>query len=135
MTGISDQASFKKFGVVQDMVDNYQTQVTAYNQQMQFLQTQLQKAMFSLDQAKTQVETLKYQAEVNGLNALITALASRMNVAGEEALLQHVANQNEIDRTQEVTRQLKANDQRYQMNNMIQYLKQSTGASGSSQMR
>jgi hypothetical protein len=116
------------------MVDNYQARVTAYNQQMQFLQTQLQKAMSSLDQAKTQAEILKYQAEVNGLNALITALASRMNVAGEEALLQHAANQNEIARAQEVTRQLKANDQRNEMNRMIQYLKESTG-SGSPPMR
>jgi hypothetical protein len=133
-TGITDQTSFKKFGVLQDMVDDYQTKVTTYNQQMQSLQTQLQKAMSSLDQAKTQVETLKYQAEVNGLNALITALASRMNVAGEEALLQQAANQNEIARAQEVTRQQKANDQRNQMNSMIQYLKQSTG-SGSPPMR
>lgn len=134
MTGISDQASFKKFGVLQDMVDNYQTRVTTYNQQMQSLQTQLQKAMASLDQAKTQVEILKYQAEVNGLNALITALASRMNVAGEEALLQHAANQNEIARAQEVFRQQKANDQRNDMNSLIQYMKQSTG-SGSPPMR
>ena len=134
MTGLTDQTSFKKFGVLQDMVDNYQTRVTTYNQQMQSLQTQLQKAMSNLDQAKTQVEILKYQAEVNGLNALITALASRMNVAGEEALLQQAANENEIARAQEVTRQLKANDQRNEMSRMIQYLKESTG-SGSPPMR
>jgi hypothetical protein len=134
VTGITDQASFKKFGVLQDMVDNYQTRVTTYNQQMQSLQTQLQKAMSSLDQAKTQVEILKYQAEVNGLHALITALASGMNVTGDVALLQQAANQNEIARTEEVARQQKANDQRNQMNSMIQYLKQSTG-SGSSKMQ
>jgi hypothetical protein len=129
--GITNQTSFKKFGVFQDMVDNYQTQLTSYNQQMQSLQAQLQKAMTSLDQAKTQMETLKYQAEVNGLNALITALASKMNVAGQEALLQHAANQNDMARIQEVTRQQKASDQRDQMSKMLLYLKST--AAGPSQ--
>jgi predicted nucleic acid-binding Zn-ribbon protein len=100
-----DADSFKKFAVVQDMYEDYQSELDRYNTQMSALQDQLVDAMNKLNQASSQMETMKFQAQVNGLNGLINALASKMNTLGQRVVLQQVANQNDAARTAEANRQ------------------------------
>jgi DNA repair exonuclease SbcCD ATPase subunit len=92
------------------MYANYQAQLQNYNAQMSSLQDQLVTAMNNLNQASTQIETLKYQAQVNGINALVTALASQMNALGQGIIVQHIANENDAARVTQAIQQKRMSD-------------------------
>ncbi len=127
VSDVTNLANFKKFGVMQAMYDNYQTELKTYDTQMQSLQTQLVTAMDNLNKASTEMETLKYQGQVSGLNALISALFSKMSALGQEVMLQQMSNENDAARVQELANQQKVKEQQMSMTNFIQYLKQKTG--------
>jgi hypothetical protein len=117
-----NQANFKKYAVVQNMYANYTAQLKQYNSQMASLQQQLVTAMSLLNQASTQMETLKYQAQVNGLNALINAIASKMNALGQSVILQAIANGNDSARINDAAQQKQVQDRQGDMARFSQSL-------------
>jgi hypothetical protein len=96
---------FKKFGVVQDMYDEYNNQLSAVNQSVARLEDQVHDTAHQVDTAASLVETEKLKAKLQAVQGALDTNMQRATLAALKVLVQAEANRNDQARAQEVLRQ------------------------------
>jgi hypothetical protein len=127
-----NQNNFRKFGIVNDMYDAYNTELQTYNQTNANLHSQLNTALANLNAASTQMESDKYAAQVNAISAQINSLGHRTNQVGQRLLVQQAMNQNDAARYQEAEREQRIQERELDLQNLSKSLSRwvSGGQSG-----
>jgi prophage DNA circulation protein len=100
-----DSASFKKFGVIQDMNDDYNRQLAAVNQAFSQLEHDVRNTAVQLNSAGSLVETEKLKAKLQALQGNLDSNMNRASVAALKVLVQSEVNRNDQARLQEAARQ------------------------------
>lgn len=109
--------SFRKFGAVNSMLEDYNTSEKTYNVQLKMLQQELATALRNLNSDRTQIGREAYSAQVQAISAQMNALGHTTNLAGQRLAAQQAANQNDAARVQEATRQQKIQESREDLEN------------------
>jgi hypothetical protein len=97
--------SFKKFGAVQDMYEEYNNQLSAVNQSFARLEDQVHNTAHQVDTAASLVETEKLNAKLQAVQGALDTNVQRATLAALKVLVQAEANRNDQARAQEVLRQ------------------------------
>jgi hypothetical protein len=97
--------SFKKFGMVQDMNDDYNTQLAAVNQSFKRLQEEVRNTTQQIDSAGSLVETEKLKAKLQAVQGTLDTNMHRASLAAFKVLVQSEVNRNDQARAQEAARQ------------------------------
>jgi hypothetical protein len=100
-----ETASFKKFGVVQDMNDDYNNQLSALNQSFTRLEDEVHNTAQQIDNAGSLVETEKLKAKLQAVQGTLDTNVHRASLAALKVLVQGEVNRNDQARAQEVSRQ------------------------------
>ncbi|MBV9129463.1 MAG: hypothetical protein JO298_03630 [Verrucomicrobia bacterium] len=100
-----DTGSFKKFGMVQDMNDDYNTQLSAVNQSFNRLEDEIHNTAYRTDSAGSLMETEKLKAKLQAVEGTLDANMHRASLAALKVLVQSEVNRNDQARTQEASRQ------------------------------
>jgi hypothetical protein len=101
-----NQNSFRTFGTVQQMTEDYNTQQTQFNTQNKSLLGQLLSTLQKLNAETTQIGTEKLAGQANGVNAQIIANQANAQLAGQRLQAQVLSNQNDAARMAEANRQM-----------------------------
>jgi len=97
--------SFKKFGVIQDMNDDYNRQLAAVNEAFGQLENDVRNTAGQINSAGSLVETEKLKAKLQALQGNLDSNMNRASVAALKVLVQSEVNRNDQARLQEATRQ------------------------------
>ena len=97
--------SFKKFGILQDMNDDYNRQLNTVNQSFNRLENDLRDTAGQLNSAGSLVESQKLQAKLQALQGALESNTNRASVAALKVLVQSEVNRNDQARVQEASRQ------------------------------
>ncbi|MEA3145180.1 MAG: hypothetical protein QOE88_2084 [Verrucomicrobiota bacterium] len=97
--------SFKKFGMVQDMNDDYNTQLAAVNQSFKRLEEEVRNTTRQIDSAGSLVETEKLKAKLQAVQGALDTNLHRASLAAFKVLVQSEVNRNDQARAQEAARQ------------------------------
>ena len=97
--------SFKKFGMVQDMNDDYNTQLAAVNQSFKRLEEEVRNTTQQIDRAGSLVETEKLKAKLQAVQGTLDTNMHRASLAAFKVLVQSEVNRNDQARAQEAARQ------------------------------
>jgi hypothetical protein len=97
--------SFKKFGMVQDMNDDYNTQLAAVNQSFKRLEEEVRNTTQQIDSAGSLVETEKLKAKLQAVQGALDTNLHRASLAAFKVLVQSEVNRNDQARAQEAARQ------------------------------
>jgi hypothetical protein len=97
--------SFKKFGALQDMNDDYNRQLNSVNQSFNRLEYDLRDTAGQLNSAGSLVETQKLQAKLQALQGTLESNMNRASLAALKVLVQSEVNRNDQARVQEAARQ------------------------------
>ena len=97
--------SFKKFGMVQDMNDDYNTQLAAVNQSFKRLEEEVRNTTQQIDSAGSLVETEKLKAKLQAVQSTLDTNMHRASLAAFKVLVQSEVNRNDQARAQEAARQ------------------------------
>jgi hypothetical protein len=97
--------SFKKFGVIQDMYEEYNNQLSAVNQSFARLEDQVHNTAHQVDTAASLVETEKLNTKLQAVQGALDTNVQRATLAALKVLVQAEANRNDQARAQEVLRQ------------------------------
>jgi hypothetical protein len=97
--------SFKKFGILQDMNDDYNRQLNTVNQSFNRLENDLRDTAGQLNSAGSLVETQKLQAKLQALQGAIESNTNRASLAALKVLVQSEVNRNDQARVQKASRQ------------------------------
>jgi hypothetical protein len=97
--------NFKKFGVVQDMNDDYNTQLSAVNQSFKRLEDEVLNTTHQIDSAGSLVETEKLKAKLQAVQGTVETNIHRASLAALKVLVQGELNRNDQGRAQEASRQ------------------------------
>jgi hypothetical protein len=97
--------SFKKFGMVQDMNDDYNTQLAAVNQSFKRLEEEVRNTTQQIDTAGSLVETEKLKAKLQAVQGTLDTNMHRASLAAFKVLVQSEVNRNDQARAQEAARQ------------------------------
>jgi len=100
-----ETASFKKFGVIQDMNDDYNRQLATVNQAFNQLENDVQNTASQINSAGSLVETEKLKAKLQALQGTLDSNMNRASVAALKVLVQSEVNRNDQARLQEAGRQ------------------------------
>ena len=100
-----DTASFKKFGVIQDMNDDYNRQLATVNQAFNQLENDVRNTANQINSAGSLVETEKLKAKLEALQGNLDSNMSRASVAAFKVLVQSEVNRNDHARAQEAARE------------------------------
>jgi hypothetical protein len=100
-----DTGSFKKFGVVQDMNDDYNRQLSAVNQSFSRLEDDVHNTAQKIDNAGSLVETEKLKAKLQAVQGTLDTNMHRASLAALKILVQGEANRNDQARALEASRQ------------------------------
>jgi hypothetical protein len=100
-----DTESFRKFGVVQDMNDDYNNQLSAVNQSFVRLEEEVRNTAQQINSAGSLVETEKLKAKLQAVQGTLDTNMHRASLAALKILVQGEVNRNDQARTQEVSRQ------------------------------
>jgi hypothetical protein len=100
-----DTGSFKKFGVVQDMNNDYNTQLSAVNQSFSRLENEVESTAHQINSAGSLVETEKLKAKLQAVQGTLDTNMHRASLAALKVLVQGEANRNDQARAQEASRQ------------------------------
>jgi hypothetical protein len=100
-----NRTSFKKFGVIQDMNDDYNRQLAAVNQAFDQLENDVRNTAGQINRAGSLVETEKLKAKLQALQGNLDSNMNRASVAALKVLVQSEVNRNDQARLQEATRQ------------------------------
>jgi hypothetical protein len=100
-----ESASFKKFGVIQDMNDDYNRQMAAVNQAFNQLENDVRNTASQINSAGSLVETEKLKAKLQALQGSLDSNMNRVSVAALKVLVQSEVNRNDQARLQEAGRQ------------------------------
>jgi hypothetical protein len=97
--------SFKKFGMVQDMNDDYNTQLSGVNQSFNRLENEVHNTAQQIDSAGSLVETEKLKAKLQAVQGTLNTNMNRASLAALKVLVQGEVNRNDQARAQEAARQ------------------------------
>jgi hypothetical protein len=97
--------NFKKFGMVQDMNDDYNTQLSAVNQSFKRLEDEVLNTTHQIDSAGSLVETEKLKAKLQAVQGTVETNMHRASLAALKVLVQGELNRNDQGRAQEASRQ------------------------------
>jgi uncharacterized phage infection (PIP) family protein YhgE len=97
--------SFKKYGVLQDMNDDYNRQLSDVNRSFNQLENDLRDTAEQLNSAGTLVETQKLQSKLQALQGALESNLNRASLAALKVLVQSEVNRNDQARVQEASRQ------------------------------
>jgi hypothetical protein len=97
--------SFKKFGMVQDMNDDYNIQLAAVNQSFKRLEEEVRNTTQQIDSAGSLVETEKLKAKLQAVQGALDTNMHRATLAAFKVLVQSEVNRNDQARAQEAARQ------------------------------
>lgn len=100
-----ETASFKKFGVLQEMNDDYNRQLAAVNQAFNQLENDVRDTASQINSAGSLVETEKLKAKLEALQGNLDSNMNRASVAALKVLVQSEVNRNDQARLQEAGRQ------------------------------
>ena len=100
-----ETASFKKFGVIQDMNDDYNRQLATVNQAFNQLENDVQNTASQINSAGSLVETEKLKAKLQALQGNLDSNMNRASVAALKVLVQSEVNRNDQARLHEAGRQ------------------------------
>jgi hypothetical protein len=100
-----DTGSFKKFGMVQEMNDDYNTQLSAVNQSFSRLEDEVHNTAHQIDSAGSLVETEKLKAKLQAVQGTLDTNMHRASLAALKVLVQNEVNRNDQARAQEASRQ------------------------------
>jgi hypothetical protein len=100
-----DTESFKKFGMVQEMNDDYNTQLSAVNQSFSRLEDEIHNTAHQIDSAGSLVETEKLKAKLQAVQGTLDTNMHRASLAALKVLVQNEVNRNDQARAQEASRQ------------------------------
>jgi hypothetical protein len=109
-----DTGSFKKFGVVQDMNDDYNNQLSAVNQSFSRLEDEVHQTAQQIDNAGSLVETEKLKAKLQAVQGTLDTNMHRASLAALKVLVQGEANRNDQARALEASRQQRMQEMRAQ---------------------
>jgi hypothetical protein len=97
--------NFKKFGMVQEMNDDYNTQLTGVNQSFNRLEDEVHNTAHQIDSAGSLVETEKLKAKLQAVQGTLNSNMQRASLAALKILVQGEMNRNDQARAQEASRQ------------------------------
>ena len=100
-----ETASFKKFGVIQDMNDDCNRQLGTVNQAFNQLENDIRNTASQINSAGSLVETEKLKAKLQALQGNLDSNMNRASVAALKVLVQSEVNRNDQARLQEAGRQ------------------------------
>jgi archaellum component FlaC len=100
-----ETASFKKFGMVQDMNDNYNTQLSAVNQSFNRLEDEIRDTAQQINSAGSLVETEKLKAKLQAVQGTLESNMHRASLAALKVLVQSEMNRNDQARAQQASQQ------------------------------
>ena len=111
---------FKKFGVVQDMYEDFNNQLNSANESVGRLENEVTNTANQINRAASLVETEKLKAKLQAAQGVVDTSMQRATLAALKILVQGESNRNDQARSQEVVRQRKA--QEMQTENQELYL-------------
>ncbi len=97
--------NFKKFGMVQEMNDDYNTQLSGVNQSFNRLENEVHNTAHQIDSAGSLVETEKLKAKLQAVQGTLDTNMHRASLAALKILVQGEMNRNDQARAQEASRQ------------------------------
>jgi hypothetical protein len=97
--------NFKKFGMVQEMNDDYNTQLSGVNQSLNRLEDEVHNTAHQIDSAGSLVETEKLKAKLQAVQGTLNTNMHRASLAALKILVQGEMNRNDQARSQEASRQ------------------------------
>jgi hypothetical protein len=97
--------NFKKFGMVQDMNEDYNTHLTAANLSFNRLEEEVQETARQINSAGSLVETEKLKAKLQAIQGTVDTNIHRASLAALKILVQGEVNRNDQARAQEASRQ------------------------------
>lgn len=97
--------NFTKFGMVQNMYQSFNTEMTQANQALASLLQQKQQILQQLNSASSLIETEKLKSQLQAVEANINNATARLNMYSQKIVVQHAANQNDAARVQEAQRE------------------------------
>jgi chromosome segregation ATPase len=100
-----ETGSFKKFGMVQDMNDNYNTQLSAVNQSFNRLEDEIRDTAQQINSAGSLVETEKLKAKLQAVQGTLESNMHRASLAALKVLVQSEMNRNDQARAQQASQQ------------------------------
>ena len=95
----------RKFGVVQDMYEDYNNQLFAVNESFARLEDEVHNTAHLIDTAGSLVETEKLKAKLHAVQGTLDANMQRATLAALKILVQAESNRNDQARAQEASRQ------------------------------
>jgi hypothetical protein len=102
--------NFKKFGVVQDMYEDFNQQLTGANQSIGRLESEVANTAHQINSAGSLVETEKLKAKLQAVEGAVNTNIQRATLAALKILVQGESNRNEQARAQEAGRERKAQE-------------------------
>jgi hypothetical protein len=100
-----ETGSLKKFGVIQEMYEDYNNQLSSVNQSFARLGDEVQNTARQIDTAGSLVETEKLKGKLHAVQGTLDANLQRATLAALKILVQSESNRNDQARAQEVSRQ------------------------------
>jgi hypothetical protein len=97
--------NFKKFGMVQEMNDDYNIQLSGVNQSFDRLENEVHNTAHQIDTAGSLVETEKLKAKLQAVQGTLDTNMHRASLAALKILVQGEMNRNDQARAQEASRQ------------------------------
>src|ERR1700722_4315410 len=100
-----ETGNFKKFGMIQEMNDDYNTQLSGVNQSFNRLEDEVHNTAHQIDSAGSLVETEKLKAKLQAVQGTLDTNMHRASLAALKVLVQGEVNRNDQARSQEASRQ------------------------------
>jgi hypothetical protein len=104
--------TFKRFGVVQDMYEDFNSQLGGVNESVGRLESELANTANQINGAGSLVETEKLKAKLQAVEGAVNTSMQRATLAALKILVQAESNRNDQARAQEVVRQRKVQEMR-----------------------
>ena len=102
--------NFKKFGVVQEMYEDFNRQLNGANQSIGKLERDVANTAQQINSAGSLVETEKLKAKLQAVEGAVNTSMQRATLAALKILVQGESNRNEQARAQEAVRERKAQE-------------------------
>ena len=102
--------NFKKFGVLQDMYEDFNNQLSGSNESIGRLENEVASTARQINSAGSLVETEKLKAKLQAVEEMTNTSIQRATLAALKILVQGESNRNDQARAQEAVRQRKVQE-------------------------
>jgi len=102
--------NFKKFGVLQDMYEDFNNQLSGSNESVGRLENEVAGTARQINSARSLVETEKLKAKLQAVEEMTNTTIQRATLAALKILVQGESNRNDQARAQEAVRQRKVQE-------------------------